>query len=332
VNEAGDWPLFHHDPQLTGYAATVATQQVPPTPPPGLPIQRIYGQDAVGTSIAISQAQYQNTDSAKAVVLARSDYFSDALAGGPLAARVGGPLLITPGAVLSSSLDPRVQGEIQRVLPSGDTVYVLGGALALSPNIDTTLEALGYKVVRVAGSDAYATAVAIAGQLGDPSTVFEATATNFADALSAVPAAIQAHGAILLTDGSTQAPETADYLSAHPSDTRYAIGGPLAAAGADPSATAVWGEDLYATSAAVATKFFPTAKTFGAATGLDFPDALSGGVFMGIPSHTGPILLVEPTLPLPSSVESYLSSDSAATGGYMFGGPLAVGDDVANAL
>jgi hypothetical protein len=332
VNAAGAWPMFHHDPQLTGYAAAAAVPPAPPTPPPGLPVQRIYGTDAIGTSIAISQSLYQNAGSAKAVVLARADYFSDALAGGPLAAQVGGPLLITPGAPMNSSLDPRVQGEIQRVLPSGDTVYVLGGALALSPDIDTTLETLGYKVVRVAGSDAYATAVAIAGQLGDPSTVFEATATNFADALSADPAVIQAHGAILLTDGSTQAPETASYLTAHPSDTRYAIGGPLAAAGADPSATAVWGEDLYATSAAVASRFFPTAATFGAATGLNFPDALSGGVFMGASSHTGPILLVEPTLPLPSNVMSYLDSDSAAASGYVFGGPLAVGDNVANAL
>ena len=331
VNEAGAWPMFHHDPQLTGYA-TAAAQPVPPTPPPGLPVQRIDGTDAIGTSIAISQSLYQKAGSAKAVVIARSDYFSDALAGGPLAAQVGGPLLITPGAPMSSSLDPRIQGEIQRVLPSGDTVYVLGGALALSPDIDTTLEALGYKVVRVAGPDAYATAVAIAGQLGNPSTVFEATATNFADALSADPAVIQAHGAILLTDGSTQAPETASYLTAHPSDNRYAIGGPLAAAGADPSATAVWGEDLYATSTAVATKFFRTATTFGAATGLNFPDALSGGVFMGASSHTGPVLLVEPTLPLPSNVASYLDSDSAAASGYVFGGPLAVGDDVANAL
>ena len=299
---------------------------------PAIPVQRIYGTDAIGTSIAVSQAQFPDAGSAGGVVLARSDYFSDALAGGPLAAAVGGPLLITPGASLSSALDPRVQSEIQRVLPSGKTVYVLGGTLALSPEIDTTLENLGYKVVRVAGNDAYATAAAIAGQLGDPSTVFEATSTNFADALSAVPAAIQAHGAILLTDGATQAPETAAYLAAHTSDTRYAIGGPLAASGADPTAIAVWGSDLYATSAAVAAKFFPEATTFGAATGLNFPDALSGGVFMGSSSHTGPMLLVEPSLPLPSSISGFLGSDADITNGYLFGGPLAVGDDVQGAL
>lgn len=93
-------------------------------------ISQIYGTDAIGTSIAISQAEFA-PGAAKAVVLARSDFFSDALAGGPLAAAVGGPLLITPGAPISADIDPRVLAEIQRVLPIGGTVYVLGGDLAI---------------------------------------------------------------------------------------------------------------------------------------------------------------------------------------------------------
>jgi hypothetical protein len=312
----------------------VAPTSLAPTPPParGLPVQRIYGQDAIGTSIAVSQAQFPTVGSARAVVLARSDYFSDALAGGPLAAAVGGPLLITPGASESSAPDPRVLTEIERVLGTKGTVYVLGGALALSPNIDTILQSLGYDVVRIAGTDEYDTAVKIAGQLGDPPTVFEATGLEFADALSAVPAAILDRAAILLTDGTAQAPETASYLAAHPGDTRYAIGGPLAAAGADPSATAVYGEDLYATSAAVASRFFGSATTFGAATGSNFPDALSGGAFMGSSQHVGPILLVGSSVPLPSSVAAYLSGHTSLSNGYLFGGPLAVGDDVLAAL
>jgi len=306
----------------------------PPTTPsgPGLPMIRIYGQDAIGTSIAVSQSEFPTTGSATAVVLARSDYFSDALAGGPLAAQVNGPLLITSGAPISSSLDPRVLTEIERVLPAGHTVYVLGGPLALSPGIDAALTSAGYVVVRVEGADEYATAVAVANALGNPSTIFEATGLNFPDALSAVPAAIQTHGAILLTNGSAQAPETAAYLSAHPPQTRYAIGGPLAAAGADPSAIRIYGSDLWGTSAAVANQFFASADTFGAATGAYFADALSGGVFMGMSGHIGPMLLVDPSLPLPSAITGFLGSDSNLTGGYVFGGPVAVGNDVSGAL
>jgi len=300
---------------------------------PGVPVSRIFGNDAVGTAIAVSRAGFPAAGSAKAVVLARSDFFSDALAGGPLSASVGGPLLITPGASTSSTIDPRVLAEIQRVLPSGGTVYVLGGNLALSSGIDSALQGVGYKVVRVAGSDEYATAVAIAGQLGDPQTVFEATGTAFADALSAVPAAIAAHGAILLTDGPTQAPETASYLAAHLGDTRYAIGGTFAAAGADPSANAVYGTDLYGTSAAVASKFFPNAKSFGAATGASFDDALSGGVLIGTATSRGPMLLVMPSGPLPPAVSGYLASAAGTlTQGSFFGGTAAVGNDVLSEL
>jgi putative cell wall-binding protein len=296
-----------------------------------LPTQ-IYGTDAIATSIAISQAEFPSAGSAGAVVLVRDDFFSDGLAGGPLAAAVHAPLLLTEGAPISPNLDPRTEAEIQRVLPSGGTVYILGGDLALSPTIDTTLEGLGYTVVREAGSDEYATAVDIAEQLGNPAVVFEATGLSFYDALSAVPAAIKAGAAILLTNGSTQAPETATYLAAHPSDTRYAIGGPLAAFGADPTATAVYGADLYSTSAAVATQFFPGAAIYGAATAADFPDALGGGVYMATGGRSGPLLLVNQSAPLPTEILPYLASLAQGTPGYVFGGPLAVGASVLSAL
>jgi putative cell wall-binding protein len=301
------------------------------TGPTPLPIQ-IYGTDPIGTSIAISQAEFPTTASAGGVVLARDDFFSDALAGGPLAASVNGPLLLTEGAPESASLDPRTLTEIQRVLPVGGTVYILGGDLALSPNIDTALEGLGYVVVREAGVDEYATAVDIAQQLGNPTTIFEATGLSFYDALSAVPAAIKEHAAILLTDGSTQAPETAAYLAAYPGDTRYAIGGQLAAYGADPTATPVYGQDLFNTSAAVATMFFPAASIFGAATAAEFPDALGGGVYMATGGRSGPLLLVNPSAPLPSEITPYLATLATGTQGYVFGGPLAVGADVLAAL
>ena len=79
-----------------GPAATTST----------VPVQRIYGTDAIGTSIAVGQAEFPSAGSARAVVLARSDFFADALAGGPLRlARRSAPHY--PGASLSATLDPR---------------------------------------------------------------------------------------------------------------------------------------------------------------------------------------------------------------------------------
>ncbi|GEM_PF-3006616 len=300
----------------------------------GIAVDRLFGTDGIATAISVSEHQFPAMGSAKAVVLARSDFFSDALCGGPLAAQLGGPLLVTPGTSASATLDPRVRAEIQRVLPPGGTVYIVGGTLALSPDIDTALQSIGYSTQRIAGPDEFATCVGIAQQMGNPSTVFEATGTSFADALSAVPPAIALHGAILLTNGNQQSPETAAYLAQHPPTTRYAIGGPQAAAGADPSATAIFGPDLYGTSAAVASRFFPTVRTFGVATGVSYNDALSGGVFMGgLAPAGGPILLVAPTAPLPASVAGYLKGDAAnLTEGIVFGGSLALGSDVQSAL
>lgn len=294
-------------------------------------LQRIFGPDAIDTSIEVSRAAFPVDGSAGAVVLARSDFFSDALAGGPLAAVKGAPMLVTPGAAQSAGLDPRVSGEIQRVLEPGNVVYVLGGPLALAPGIDTALTGLGYIPVRVAGPNLYSTAVAIAIQLGMPGTVFLATGLDFADALSAVPAAIDAGGAILLTAGSTQSPETAAYLAAYSPATRYAIGGPLAAYGADPDAIPVFGPDLYGTSAAVAERFFPDPPVIGVATGLTYPDALSGGVFMATGGRHGPVLLVRTHTPLPPAIADYLSGLDDIPG-FVFGGPVAVGDDVEAAI
>jgi len=290
-------------------------------------VSRIAGPDAIGTAIAISQASYPAPLSAGAVVLARSDFLSDALAGGPLAAKLHAPLLLTPGTPLSASLDPRVETEIERVLPPGGTVYLLGGPEALSPEIDATLDALGYHTERIAGADEYATAVDIAEALGNPHSVMEVTGVTFTDAMSAVPAAIETGSAILLTDGSTQAPETAAYLAAHPDDQRYAIGGPTVAAGADPTATAIYGASADDTSAAVAETFFPHPKAVGVTADTDPSDGLTAGPMLG--NESLPLLLVPASGPVPSSVASYLAATgSSVSQATIFGGPLALADAV----
>ena len=312
--------------QVSSSRPNVAAASTGPT------VERIFGPDAIGTAVAVSQRSYPQGGSASAVVLARSDFFADALTGGPLAAARAGPLLITPGPASSTSLDPRVLSEIRRVLQPGRTIYVLGGPLALDRSIDDVLKGYGYRPVRIFGPNQFATAVAIANALGNPTTIFEATGLGFADALSAVPAAIEQRGAILLTNGREQASETAAYLGAHPTTTRYSIGGPLAAAGADPGAIAVWGQDGFGTSAAVARYFFADATTFGAATGSDYPDALAGGVFMGMGAHLGPMLLVSQSVPIPAEIADFLNLHTSIVTGFLFGGPLAVGEDVVTAI
>ena len=256
-------------------------------------------------------------------MLARSDGFPDALAGVPLAAQLHGPLLLSPSAGLTGAL----QSEIQRVLPTGSTVYVLGGPAALSPTIDAKLRGLGYQVSRVSGSSRFDTAVAIAHLLGDPSVVFEADGTNFPDALAAGPAAAITHGAVLLTLGKQAAAPTTAYLAAHPGDIRYAVGGP--ASSSDPAAQPLVGADRYATSVLVAERFFDAPSAVGTASGTSFPDALSGGPVAALAG--GPMVLVPATGALPTTTQSYLSSvASSVLTGWLFGGATAVSTAIAD--
>jgi hypothetical protein len=255
-------------------------------------------------------------------VLTRADDFPDALAGTPLAAKVGGPLLLTS----RTALDPGVKAEILRAAPVGSTVYILGGPSAINLDVDKAVTALGDVPERVYGADRYATAVAIAHELGDPSTVFEATGLNFPDALAAGPAAVKTGGAILLTAGQKQSAATAAYLAAHAAGPRYALGGPAAAA--DPSAQAFIGTDRYDTAAQVADQFFPAATAIGVATGQAFPDALSAGYNLG--AKQVPLLLVPSIGALPAPVVTEMLFDFATVrDAIVFGGTSAVSDGVA---
>jgi putative cell wall-binding protein len=271
--------------------------------------------------VAASKVSFPDAGTADAVVLARSDSFADALSGTPLAAASNGPLLLTG----SAALDPAAKAEIQRVLPVGQTVYLLGGSAALSPSIASALTLLGYVVVRFSGADRYATAIAVAEGIGFADSVFEADGTNFPDALSAGSAAVAAGGVIVLTAGGHQSAATATFLANNPDLTRYAIGGPAAAA--DPSATKFVGADRYATAVLVAQAFFSTPDSVGLASGVSFPDALCGGSVVAMAN--GPILLVPNSGALPSTVSAYLTAAKAtATDAWLFGGPSTVGADV----
>jgi putative cell wall-binding protein len=285
---------------------------------------RVFGDNRQATAVAASKAEFPAEGSAAAVVLSRADVFADALSGGPLAAAKHAPLLLTS----SGSLDDVTKAEITRVAPRGATVYLLGGTSALSDAVKSAITDLGDVPVRVSGADRFATAVAIADAMGDPGVVFEASGVNFPDALSAVPAAIAAKGAILLTDGSAQSSATSTYLTAH-ATTRYAVGGP--AAWADPSAIALAGADRYATSNAVALTFFPDATGISVASGVAFPDALSGGVVAGVAGQ--PLLLTPSAGALPSPISAFVTTHARAiTSVRAFGGAAAVSDGILGGL
>jgi len=272
--------------------------------------------------VATSRAEFPN-GGASAVVLARGDDYPDALVGAPLAAAKNAPLLLTSG----TSLPSVTKTELQRVLATGGTVYVLGGISAIPASVVSELTSLGYHVVRLSGADRFATAVAVANELGNPSTVLLASGINYPDALAAGPAASHAGGVVLLTNGKTMPTSTATYLSAHPGHA-FAIGGPAAAA--DPAASATVGVDRYATAAAVAAKFFNAPTIVGFATGSNFPDALAGGSLLA--KEGAPLLLASAT-GVSTPTATYLTSvRSSVVTTQLFGGDTVISAAASTAI
>ena len=301
-NPAGTSPVTAAD-QFT-YTSSV--------PPRQTAVYRDAGADRVGTGIAVSRQRW-TAGSAKAVVLATILNFPDALAGGPLAAKKNGPLLLTPGD--AAQLDARVLAEIQRVLPVGGAVYVLGGDCAIAPAIVAELRARHYAVTQFKGSDRADTALLVAKNgMGSPRHVIVATGNGFADALAAGPYAAGpfadapgAPAAIVLSNDTTLAPATTAFLAGK----TVATVGAQAGKAWPNAAKAFSGTDRFDTGARVAAEF--TGAYAGSQVGIanaiaangnpGYPDALTGGAFMA--ASNGPIVLVD-------GIHGILPDESAA--------------------
>jgi putative cell wall-binding protein len=300
-----------------------------PTPDPA-GVDRVSGQDRYATAVEASQRVWDD-GSAGAVVLARGDQFADALAGVPLANAKQGPLLLTA----SSTLTPSTAAELQRVLPKGKTVHLLGGTGALSAALEAQIKRLGYATVRYSGRDRFDTAmkVAVTG-LGNPALLLVTNGLDFPDALSAGAAAGANEGAVVLTAGTTLPAAVKTYLEGRPTTAHVvAVGGPAATAvEADAKVHAeepIVGSNRYETSFMVATAFFYPAPVVGIASGTTFPDALSGGATVA--ALGGPLLLT-PATALDPEVADYLSLESPALRTVaLFGGPGAVSPEVEQA-
>jgi subtilisin family serine protease len=194
---------------------------------------------AVAQAVAASRAAFPGGTSATPAahaVLAREDDFADALAGSSLTAGVA-PLLFAPR---SGSLPPATAAELQRVLPRGADVYLLGGTNALGAGLDAEIRALGFRARRLQGPTREATAVAVARQveatrralrLPPAPAVALANRDRWPDAISGGALGATFGIPILLTARDGLHPTTAAYLveqrrAAGASPARvYALGG-----------------------------------------------------------------------------------------------------------
>ncbi len=263
---------------------------------------RLAGQNRYSTATAISEASFEKTSN---VLLASGASYADALAGVVLAKKIEAPILLTAKDTLSAE----TLAEINRL--GAKNVTILGGESAVSKAVEKTLTDKGCKVERIQGNTRYGTAADIANSVSsDPTVLFFVYGLDYADALSVSPvASIMGAPIIYLTkDGNIEA-ETARYLAALKKKgcvkTAYVIGGENAVSKAmmqkagsalgltvDKQMIRISGANRYSTCTKVNSTFANIVKKdmICIATGLDFPDALAGGVLASL--HAAPLFLV----------------------------------------
>lgn len=278
---------------------------------------RVAGDERYRTAVAVSE---QTFDSANTVVLARGDDFADALSAGPLAAALNAPILLTQGGTLTKE----TKAEINRLKA---TKAVLVGGTGVIP--DTVKAALPNRVrdtQRLSGINRYETSVSVASELqkqlgGGKIDVLAATGLNYADAVSAGPAAITSKSAIVLYDHNSSAKDARAFLKDQAKSVA-GLGGPvvtsLRQAGITvPKNSQLVGADRFATATLIAEKYFGKTSSAYVASGLNFPDGLTAGVAAGL--EEAPLLLARPTeltSPTVKSIRSGRGSEKV----YLVGG------------
>ena len=203
---------------VTALVAMLVLVLVPPATaqePGDVMPARVGGEDRFDTAAEIAALTYP--DGVDTALLARADLFPDALTAAPLAAQVGGPVLLTN----TDRLTDRTAQALQDLGVSN--VYLLGGPPAISDTVAVQLRDVGYDVGRLEGPTRYGTAAAVAretarlgpvAQTRNGSAVFIAYGGGWQDAaIAGPPASASTPIPLLLTQTNDVPPATVAALS-----------------------------------------------------------------------------------------------------------------------
>lgn len=293
-------------------------------------LPRIGGSDRYDTSALISQAGWTNADT---VIIARSDDFADALAGAPLAYKLGAPVLLTD----TGKLNDKTSAEIKRL--QAKKAVILGGTGAVSNDVEQSLRNMGLEVERIEGIDRFGTAALIARKAlpEGAETAVVVYGMNFPDALSVSSYAAAKGIPVLLTDTNSIPQAALDAIQDLGVKNTLVVGGSGVISddvlSKLPGAKRLGGADRYATCMEIASYFNLNTGKMYVSTGLDFADAVSGAVLAG-KQNTG-ILLVDGKQTegniLPEGLDKFIQ-DKGITGLIILGGQGAVNDSTSQKL
>jgi len=179
-------------------------------------VQRLAGADRYETAAAVSIALFP---AANVVFVAPGGDFPDALVAAAAAGYLDSPVLLTP----SRAAPVATLRELARLKPS--TIFIVGGATVISDGVVRQLAGYG-DVVRLAGSNRFATASAVAQEVfGSAEYAFLASGRNFPDALVAAAAGGSLGGPVLLVEQDAIPGPTMEQLSRLEPAHVYLVGG-----------------------------------------------------------------------------------------------------------
>ncbi|NYE03618.1 N-acetylmuramoyl-L-alanine amidase/soluble P-type ATPase [Bacillus niacini] len=295
-----------------------------------LQTSRLDGATRYSTSVSISKMLHPNgftADMDKTVILTTGVEPADALSAGPLSAIYGqAPILLNN----SSSLLPEVKDELKRL--GATKVVIIGGPVAISPNVENAIISLGIQTERISGATRFETNLRIVEKLGSVDGVFVASGMSYPDALASAPIAAANNWAIVLTEQNNMSAETLKYLSGKktvilggPNVVSQSIQNQLVQQNGTQNVVRLSGSDRYETLASILWYFKDQMKsdTINIATGANFPDALTAAP-LSIQNKAPLILLGNG---LYKNIESFLyqyTEENLIKRVNVIGGPVAV--------
>jgi putative cell wall-binding protein len=299
----------------------------------GCPVQRTAAADPALTSVLAARVSHPDARTVVLVNAGGPEPLGQALAAAPLAAARNAALLLTDVSALPAAV-------AQDIVARGvSTAYLVGSTAVINPAVEEQLRALGVtSVVRVAGTDRWSTAAAVAALVGAPSheaVLAPGDPNELLDTLVAAGSSAAAGRPILLTSRAGVPSATLAALKTLKINSVTVVGSTVAipertlavlAKAGVTHRTRVVGKDRWTTAVAVANAFkgrVPFDRVV-LASGLEVgPDLL-------VASGQARTIMLSGTDVLPAESSQWLSAHGSATVS-LVAGPAAVHTSVLRA-
>ena len=251
---------------------------------------RLAGNNRYETSFAIADHLYLEHGAYQYITIASGANYPDALSGSYFAFAIDSPMLLVDAKTENKTIQ-----KLRSYTKGAGSVFLLGGAGSISNTFERQLKGLGYSVSRISGKDRFETNLAILRTLYYPGEeLLVASGLNYPDCLSA-----SAVPKPLLLVGNSLTKEQKDFLKSAQISRIYILGGTGSVSKSIEhelrtnyckKVERIGGKNRFETSYLIAKRFFPESDLVTIASGMNFPDGLSGGPIATF--YNSPLLLV----------------------------------------